>query len=143
MLKALITADFNVFSALLAEFVKNSFSYFDTGGNQPEQVYHAFVLGLLLNLKRDYRLSSNRESGYGRYDIMLIPEADHKNAVIIEFKKAVDYQNESLEAAAISALKQIEEKDYRSELLALDKRDIIELGIAFSGKKTLVNGCPH
>ena len=140
LLEALITADFDVFEALLSEFVLNSFSFFDTAVDQAEQVYHSFILGLLLNLENRYYLKSNRESGYGRYDIMLIPKAKKDKAIIIEFKKALEFKDESLEKAADSGLKQIEEKNYRAELNEKENDGVIEIAVAFSGKKLLLKG---
>ncbi|KXS49091.1 MAG: Protein of unknown function (DUF1703)/Predicted AAA-ATPase [Halanaerobium sp. T82-1] len=140
LLEALITADFDVFEALLSEFVLNSFSFFDTAVDQAEQVYHSFILGLLLNLENRYYLKSNRESGYGRYDIMLIPKAKKDKAIIIEFKKALEFKDESLEKAADSGLKQIEEKNYRAELNEKENDGVIEIAVAFSGTKLLLKG---
>jgi len=111
---------------------------FLSGGlkDKSEKVYHSFVLGMLVALSDDYEVRSNRESGYGRYDVMVIPRDLSKKGIIIEFKK-VD-EDEDLEAAAKSALKQIEEKQYRQELVDRGVKDIIELGIAFEGKVVLV-----
>ena len=80
MLKALTEGDVESFAQIFKEFTVNSLSYFDTSGSEAEKVYHAFVLGLLLNLRDDYQVKSNRESGYGRYDIMIIPDNKNKLA---------------------------------------------------------------
>src|SRR5947208_3321663 len=73
MLQALIIGDIEMFNDLFSYFVLTSFSYFDVTGKQPEKFYHAFVLGMLVHLINHYEVRSNRESGFGRYDVMLIP----------------------------------------------------------------------
>ncbi|PRX16917.1 PD-(D/E)XK nuclease superfamily protein [Orenia metallireducens] len=138
MLEALTNGDIEVFSSVFREFVLNSMSSFDIGGNEPEKVYHAFVLGLLLNLRDSYQVKSNRESGYGRYDVMIIPDKKDKLGIIMEFKKVNEYKKESLEEAVEDALKQIKEKRYKQELLAQGIDNVLEIGIAFSGKEVAV-----
>lgn len=135
MLKALTNADIDTFAQIFKEFTVNSFSYFDTAAEAPEKVYHAFVLGLLLNLRDDYQIKSNRESGYGRYDIMIIPNDKSKKGIVIEFKKVNEYNKESLAEAVETALKQIDQKKYEAELKSIGISDILKLGIAFSGKE--------
>ena len=73
-LRTLITGDIKSFGALFKEFVINNISYFDVSGKEPEKVYHAFVLGMLVSLSNTYEVKSNKESGYGRYDVMIIPK---------------------------------------------------------------------
>jgi hypothetical protein len=136
MLKSLVSGDIKTFSKIFKELVLNSVSYFDISGRESEKVYHSFVLGMLVGLSDDYEVRSNRESGYGRYDVMVIPRDLSKKGIIIEFKK-VD-EDEDLEVAATNALKQIEGKQYRQELLDRGVKDIIEIGIAFEGKMVLV-----
>ncbi|MCX5925089.1 MAG: AAA family ATPase, partial [Candidatus Dependentiae bacterium] len=87
MLSSLISGDIALFNKLFSNFVITSFSYFDITGNQPEKFYHAFVLGMLVSLADRYHVRSNRESGYGRYDVMLIPHDTTKVGIVIEFKK--------------------------------------------------------
>ena len=138
MLNSLTQGDLDTFSVIFQEFVLNSMSNFDIGGDEPEKVYHVFVLGLLLNLRDDYQVISNRESGYGRYDVMIIPEDKSELGIVMEFKKANNYKDESLEAAVEAALEQIKNKNYKQELINKGVEDILELGIAFSGKKIMV-----
>jgi len=138
MLEALTSGDVEIFSGVFREFILNSMSSFDIDGDAPEKTYHAFVLWLLLNLRDDYQVRSNRESGYGRYDVMIIPNQKNKLGIIIEFKKVNEYKKESLEEAVEEALKQIDEKRYKQELLAQGIEEILELGIAFSGKEIMV-----
>lgn len=134
MLEALTDGEIPTFEAIFRDFVAKTFSLFDTGGDEPEKVYHAFVLRMLLGLRERYEVRSNRESGYGRYDVMLIPrDAAGRKGVVIEFKKAM--RGETPEQAATAALKQIEEKRYDLELRDRGVCDIVKLGIAFAGKQ--------
>lgn len=123
----------------------NIFSYFDTGKgpgpSEPEKFYHGFVLGLLVDRAADYELKSNRESGFGRYDVMMIPKKRTDPAVIMEFKVLDAYDGEStLEDTAANALKQIEEKQYGTELLeqGISAESILKYGFAFRGKECLI-----
>ena len=127
----------------------NTFSYFDVGNKpseeEPEKFYHGFVLGLMVDKAKDYSLKSNRESGFGRYDVVMEPKGDNKagkKAVIIEFKVYnKDYDGESdLSDTVENALKQIEEKQYASDLLSqgIAEDDILKYGFAFKGKKCLI-----
>ncbi|MDP8213123.1 MAG: AAA family ATPase [Candidatus Zapsychrus exili] len=136
MLTSLVSDDIEDFENLFKEFVLKSFSYFDVSGKEPEKVYHAFVLGLIVGLDKNYHVKSNRESGYGRYDLMLIPQDTSKWGVIIEFKK-VD-ENGNLVRATKDALKQIKDKKYAQELKDLGIKKIRSLVIAFKGKKVLI-----
>ncbi|QZY54090.1 PD-(D/E)XK nuclease domain-containing protein [Crassaminicella profunda] len=138
MLKSLVKGDIKTFGKILKEFVLSSVSYFDTGGHESEKVYHAFVLGMLIALWDNYEVKSNRESGYGRYDVALIPKDQNKIGIIIEFKKVDHDDQETLEIAAKNALKQIRDKEYKKELEDRGIKEIIELGIAFEGKNVLV-----
>ena len=104
---------------------------------QPERFYHGFVLGLLVELRDLYLLRSNRESGYGRYDVMLIPKIKQDPAVIMEFKVHDPDSESSLQETADAALKQIREKRYDEELLldGITEKQIHCYGFAFEGKK--------
>jgi hypothetical protein len=134
MLESLIDGDVETFKNSFSSFVLTSFSYFDVSGKKPENFYHAFVLGMLVTLTDRYEVKSNRESGYGRYDVMLIPHDRSKLGVIIEFKTVDDYKKETLEQAASNALKQIEEKMYTQEMHARGIASVLSVAIAFSGK---------
>ncbi len=138
LLKGLLEGDVNTFEEIFQEFVMNSMSSFDPTGTESEKVYHAFVLGILLQLSDRYQVKSNRESGYDRYDIMLIPKSHAKRGIIIEFKKVEHDEKETLEITVDSALRQIEEKQYESELRSLGITTIFKYGIAFDGKDVLV-----
>lgn len=126
---------------------RGTFSYFDTGGNtqgsEPEKFYHGFVLGLMVELAEQYRLTSNRESGFGRYDILLLPRRENLDAVIIEFKVLNPRREKSLQETAENALRQIEEKDYARELTenGIPQERIRKYGFAFKGKEVLIEEC--
>jgi hypothetical protein len=144
-IKALLLDDVTSMNEFMNEIALNSFSSFDTGksasGNDaPERFYHGFVLGLMVELSKRYEIKSNRESGFGRYDIMLKPKDKlYDKAYIIEFK--VKKQNEkSLEETLKNALAQIDEKQYAQELvlLGIPMENIRKYGFAFEGKKVLI-----
>ena len=121
-----------------------TFSYFDTGkgvlGDEPERFYHGFVLGLLVDMSEDYVVTSSRESGYGRYDVMLEPRDKNKNAYILEFKVHAPEEEKSMEETLSLALAQIEEKQYEANLIAkgISKEKIRKYGFAFKGKQVLI-----
>lgn len=139
MLRSLKSGDIETFESIFQEFILNSLSSFDLGGDEPEKIYHVFVLGMLIYLSGEYELKSNRESGYGRYDIMLVPrEGAAVPGIIMEFKKVNTHRHETLEAAADKALQQIADKAYRQELVARGVREILELGLAFLGKDVYI-----
>ena len=136
MLYSLTSGDIITFEEIFQEYVLRSFSYFDIGGKEPENVYHAFVLGMLVYLSSEYEIKSNRESGYGRYDVMLIPKKKEKLGLIMEFKKAKKDSN--MEDVARKALAQIEEKKYQQVLIERNVENIIEIALVFAGKKVIV-----
>ena len=138
MLKSLTSGQIEVFASHFKEYVQSSFSYFDTGGKVPEKIYHAFVLGLLVGLRPNYEIKSNREGGYGRYDVMVIPQDTSQAGIIIEFKSVEPEEVKDLEQAAQQALQQIEAKGYQQELFERGIHKIIKLGIVFRGKEVLV-----
>lgn len=136
MLNGIKTGNVKMFTKKFYDVMANSASYFDVTGEEPERVYHALVLGMLVGLVGEYEVKSNRESGFGRYDVMLIPLKPNLRGYIFEFKTVDD--NETLESAVDDALKQIEEKKYEQELRARGVTNIVKLAIAFEGKKALV-----
>ena len=144
---ALLKGSLREMNLYMNDVALSTFSNFDTGKHpsertQPERFYHGFVLGLLVELRDIYEVKSNRESGYGRYDVMLIPKNNDKkyNAIIIEFKVFDSCDESTLEDTAKSALRQIEEKDYDAELVSIGipKERIRHYGFAFEGKKVLI-----
>ena len=136
MLESLVTGNIRVFEKLLNEFVLSVLSYYDTDKDEPEKVYHAFFLGLFLNLSDKYEIKSNRESGYGRYDCVLIPKEITGKGFVIEIKK-VDrlIEEEDFDKAINSALNQIKEKKYDQVLRDRGIKDIAHMGIAVENKK--------
>jgi hypothetical protein len=139
MLKALIQGDIQLFEKMLRKLVLAIFSYHDFGA-EPEKVYHALVAGLLIWIADTHEIKSNRESGYGRYDIMIIPRDLNLNQVgyVMEFKTVDIEENETVETAAASALAQIEEKKYETELMERGIENIKKLAVVFSGKDVYV-----
>ena len=145
--KALLNGNIREMNAYMNEVALVTFSNFDSGihpssKTQPERFYHGFVLGLLVELRDRYQVKSNRESGYGRYDVMLIPRNKAEDAMILEFKVFDSEQENSLKDTVISALHQIEEKQYDAELLeaGIGKGKIHHYGFAFEGKQVLIEG---
>ena len=143
--KALLKGNLKEMNIYMNDVALATFSSFDTGRrpsakSQPERFYHGFVLGLLSDLREQYQIRSNRESGYGRYDIMLVPEEKNDNAIVMEFKVHEPDEETSLQDTVQSALKQIQEKNYDAELLAQDipTDRIRHYGFAFEGKKVLI-----
>ncbi|MDQ2086580.1 AAA family ATPase [Herbivorax sp. ANBcel31] len=139
MIKFLLNGDVETFTYMFKDLIAKTISYFDPTGKEPEMFYHAFVLGMLVHLNNNYEIKSNRESGYGRYDVMLIPIKNiiDKKSIIIEFKKVNKMAKETIEIAIEKALKQIEEKKYEEELLSkgIPQKDIIKIAIVFDGKE--------
>ncbi|MCP4214401.1 MAG: AAA family ATPase, partial [bacterium] len=137
MLKALIDGETKLFEKMLRKVVLAVFSYHDISG-EPEKVYHALVAGLLIWISGTHQIKSNRESGYGRYDIMIIPHDTSKIGTVIEFKTVDPEDGETVEKALTAALQQIEDKKYETELIDRGISRIKKLAIAFSGKQVHV-----
>lgn len=134
MLRALLEGDLRMFERLLNEFVVRTFSFYDTSGTEPEKVYQAFLLGMLVSLSA-YEVTSNRESGLGRYDILLRPRDISKRGYIMELKVCeLDY-GDTVEETLDSALAQIEEKQYEATLRQAGVTDILKMAITFDGKR--------
>ncbi len=137
MLKALIDGDVKLFEKFLRKVILAVFSYHDFSG-EPEKVYHALVAGMLTWISNTHEIKSNRESGYGRYDIMIIPKDLAKTGYVIEFKTVGTEENETVESAVKAALKQIEEKKYETELVQRGVKSFKKLAVVFKGKDITV-----
>ncbi|WP_418472951.1 AAA family ATPase [Eubacterium sp.] len=145
--QALLQGNLKEMNVYMNDVALVTFSSFDTGRHpsgktQPERFYHGFVLGLLAELRDRYVLKSNRESGYGRYDVMLIPRDFAEQAYVLEFKVHDPEEEESLQETVQAALMQIQEKQYDAELseLHIKSNQIHHYGFAFEGKKILIGG---
>ncbi len=142
-LQALLSDDVKAMNTFMNRVTLEVFSYFDTGkgaaGEEPERFYHGFVLGLMVELEGRYVITSNRESGFGRYDVMLEPKVREDNAIVIEFKVQEEDEKELADTVQ-RALEQIREKDYMAGLVAkgIAKERIRAYGFAFCGKKVLI-----
>lgn len=143
--KALLLGDVDAMNEYMNRVALLTFSSFDTGKHpsgksEPERFYHGFVLGLMVNLQNRYYITSNRESGFGRYDIMLEPKNETDDAIIIEFKVYNSRREQSLQDTVQHALEQIKEKKYETELLerGISEEHIRKYGFAFCGKEVLI-----
>ncbi|MBQ9991759.1 MAG: AAA family ATPase [Lachnospiraceae bacterium] len=142
-IKALLLGNTKAMTIFMNSIAARTFSYFDSGNRPsiyaPERFYHGFVLGLLADLSDRYHLTSNRESGFGRYDVVIEPFDQRKDAFILEFK-VKDTDENSLVDTVKAALAQIEEKKYDTDLLArgFKEEQIKKYGFAFEGKNVLV-----
>ena len=146
-IKALINGDVESMNAYMNKVTLKTISYFDSGNSpsdeEPERFFHGLVLGLMVDQTENYIITSNRESGYGRYDIMLEPiDKSNENlpCIVIEFKVINPKKEKTLEETVEAALKQIEDKAYDAELVkrGVKKENIHHYGFAFKGKKVLI-----
>ncbi len=142
-IKALLLDDVKAMNLYMNRVALETFSYFDTGKapslEEPERFYHGVVLGLMVELAGRYILTSNRESGFGRYDVMLEPKRAEDNAYIIEFK-VQDTDEKELADTVLDALRQIDRQNYETALAAkgIARERIRKYGFAFCGKRVQI-----
>lgn len=143
--EALLDGKLKEMNAYMNDVALTTFSSFDVGNHpsgrtQPERFYHGFVLGLLVELRDRYEVCSNRESGYGRYDVMLVPRFKKDDAIVMEFKVHDPEEEGSLQDTVKAALQQIQEKNYDAELQSrgFSQNRIRHYGFAFEEKKVLI-----
>ena len=143
-IKALLINDVKAMNVYMNRVSMEMFSYFDTGKKasqtEPERFYHGFVLGLMVELADRYVITSNRESGFGRYDVMLEPRNKAEDAIIVEFKVQDQEEEKELCDTVKAALEQISQKEYEVYLTAkgIPEERIRKYGFAFCGKKVLI-----
>lgn len=145
-ISAMFRGDVRSMNHYMNKVALNTFSYFDTGKKpseqrEPERFYHGFVLGLLVDKADQYVVKSNRESGFGRYDVVMEPMEPTDPAVIMEFKVYdKDDKETNLEDTAKNALHQIEEKKYAADLMqrGIPEERILKYGFAFEGERCLI-----
>ena len=136
LLQALTEGDVRTFTREMKQFFEYTVSYFDTSQQQPEKFYHGLVLGMIISLAKTHTIESNRESGVGRYDVIIIPHDLSKPGVVLEFK--VTFDDETMEAAALEALQQIKDKRYAATLYQHRVTRVLALALAFSGKQVQI-----
>ena len=149
-IEAMLVGDLYAMNSYINDIALDTFSSFDVAGREesrirPENFYHGFVLGLMVDKRDDYIIKSNKESGFGRYDVIMVPkniENSKLPALILEFKVINSSIEKSLEETVQAALKQIKEKKYDTELLkaGVKKERIRHYGFAFEGKRVLIGG---
>ena len=135
ILKDLTTLNLSEFEKKFDVLVRQMFSFMDVGENTAENFYHAFVLGMLVGLRDTYYVNSNRESGFGRYDIMLEPHDKSANSFIMEFKVLENKEEKTIEDTIEKAKMQIEEKGYEQNLQERGFMNITKMVFAFKGKE--------
>ncbi len=142
--KALLMGDVKAMNLYMNKVALATFSYFDTGknpsGEEPERFYHGFVLGLMVELSDRYILTSNRESGFGRYDVILEPRNKNDDGMILEFKVQDSDDEKELADTVKAAIRQIETKKYDTLLVekGIPGKRIHKYGFAFRGKEVLI-----
>ncbi len=132
-IESLLSGDINTFKHQLSNYIMQTGSYFDFNKHTPEEVFHIFILGLVVGLKDEYIIQSNRESGIGRLDVIFIPKSNKRQGILIEFKTSEN--SDSLLIKAQEALKQIKDQQYIETFKQHNVASVLAIGLAFSGKQ--------
>lgn len=140
MLAAMLRGEGEEFEKILAAFVRDVLSHHDVDRRQPERVFHAFVLGMLVQLQPRWRVRSNREAGHGRADILIVAAEHGGTGVVLELKVVDAERGETPEAALDAALAQIDARGYEAELRAEGAGEVRVYAAAFDGKRAWVRG---
>ncbi len=138
LLDALLRGDAQVVERHLGRMLKVNLSFFDTASPEPERFYHGLVVGLLASLQPRYEVRSNRESGFGRCDVMVLPRTAGQPGVVLELKLADTESGETTEKAFKAALRQLRDRDYAAELRERGATPIHEIAAVFEGKRVHV-----
>jgi len=136
LVRALLEGDPGTVQETLEHILLKAMSYFDAGGDKPEKLYHGLMLGLLLHLEKQYDIRSNRESGFGRADMLMIPKTPGKPGVVLEFK--VPDKRKSVDATLKDAATQVRKRKYATEVAAAGADPVYEYAIVFDGKEAWV-----
>ncbi len=136
LVKALFAGHAEIVQKLLGKILLTAMSYQDPAGKEPEKLYHGFILGMMVHLESEYDVRSNRESGYGRADMLIRPKTPGKPGVVMEFK--VREEDEAIETVLKDAAKQVRERQYAAELSAAGASHVYEYAMVFDGKKAWV-----
>jgi hypothetical protein len=131
--QSLVNGDMESFKLYLSTYIMQSGSYFDFNQNTPEQIFHMFILGLVVGLRDKYIIASNKESGLGRFDVMFTPKDTKHSGILLEFK--ISPTPQTLKDKAFEALEQIKKKHYLQELKQHRLQKVLAIGLAFCGKE--------
>nr|WP_165379530.1 AAA family ATPase [Rickettsiales endosymbiont of Peranema trichophorum] len=131
--RSLMDGDMQRFELYIASYIMQSGSYFDFNKNTPEQVFHVFILGLVVGLRGEYYIRSNQESGLGRFDVVMLPKRSERGGILLEFKATDDPKK--LRAKAKEGLKQVKDKQYLELFKQNGVNEVLAIGLAFCGKQ--------
>ncbi|RZI47297.1 AAA family ATPase, partial [Rickettsiales endosymbiont of Peranema trichophorum] len=131
--KSLMDGDMEKFEMYITSYIMQSGSYFDFNKNTPDQVFHVFILGLVVGLRGEYYIRSNQESGLGRFDVVMLPKQSERAGILLEFKATDDPKK--LKAKAKEGLKQVKDKQYLELFKQNGVNEVLAIGLAFCGKQ--------
>ncbi|RZI46350.1 hypothetical protein EDM53_04305 [Rickettsiales endosymbiont of Peranema trichophorum] len=131
--RSLMDGDMERFEMYITSYIMQSGSYFDFNKNTPEQVFHVFILGLVVGLRGEYYIRSNQESGLGRFDVVMLPKRSGRAGILLEFKATDD--SKKLKAKAQEGLKQVKDKQYLELFRQNGVKEVLAIGLAFCGKQ--------